>query len=450
MPTAIGLMFVIAATYCFAKGADELFCLLIFSTLFNASSITSSFGLGPFYFVAFMFLARSFLDVLTSKQPQTSFKGKKLLVLFGFIGVLSAFTLPFIFAGVHIDSPKATEDELFLRPPLHFGPSNVAQAAYLVMQILIVFMAVRRRSDQALFRTTRAFWLSCYFLVAIVFIQFACLHVGVSFPYKFFQNNPSQVGAVAGVESGNIESRVMGPFSEPAAAGIVLATFAAALLPQLFAGKRKTIALLFALMALVMVRSASSLATVAFMTACVIFAYPMFRFPWFIKTTRLKRVSGLLLVVTLVALTVLASPLRKSLLSQTVDKSDSTSFVNRTTRDLNALQITSETHGFGVGLGSERPSSLVTTLLSNVGIIGFLVFTLMYIRLLSNATGENAWLRWAGYATLIDMACAGPSITAPAMWIMLALAVRLGSNNPVAAFENSSLQALPATAGLQA
>jgi hypothetical protein len=74
----------------------------------------------------------------------------------------------------------------------------------------------------------------------------------------------------------------------------------------------------------------------------------------------------------------------------------------------------------------------------------------MYIRLLSNATGENAWLRWAGYATLTDMAIAGPSITAPSMWIMLALAVRLGSNNPIADFDNSNLQALPATAGLQA
>jgi hypothetical protein len=230
----------------------------------------------------------------------------------------------------------------------------------------------------------------------------------------------------------------------------MLSTFAAALLPQLFAGKRKTIALLAAFMALVMVRSSAALATVAIVTACVVFAYPMLRFPWFIKMERLKRVSGLLIVVALIAVAIIASPLRQSVMSQTVGKSDSQSFVNRTTRDLHALQIAVDTYGIGVGLGSNRPSSLVTTLLSNVGIIGFLVFIVMYIRLLSNATGENAWLKWAGYACLIDMSLAGPSITATTMWIVLALTVRIGGHKATASSDDRNLQTLPATVGLRA
>ena len=123
----------------------------------------------------------------------------------------------------------------------------------------------------------------------------------------------------------------------------------------------------------------------------------------------------------------LASGYRETLISLTVSKSGSGSFINRTAADLYALQLLAMTHWIGVGLGSNRASSLVTSLLSNVGIAGVLCFTIFLWRLFRSLATEYAWLARSAFALLVNMFIGVPDVTMPLLWIPILTAVQLNA-----------------------
>jgi hypothetical protein len=247
----------------------------------------------------------------------------------------------------------------------------------------------------------------------------------IPFPYSLLQTNPGY--AIANVTPGAL-SRVMGTFTESSGAGLVLSALAAAILSRVLDGKLNMAGFLVVLAALAMVRSSSAIAAVALTTGIMLLYYPIIRFPWYVRLYRLRRLTGLAAGVFIAVLILVWSPLRTSLASLTLDKTSSVSYFARTTRDLFSLKIALDTHGLGVGLGSNRTSSLLTSLVSNVGVAGLLVFLWMYFRLLSNAKGTAIWIKWAGVALFLDMAFATPDINTPFLWALLALVVRLGTS----------------------
>jgi hypothetical protein len=64
-----------------------------------------------------------------------------------------------------------------------------------------------------------------------------------------------------------------------------------------------------------------------------------------------------------------------------LEKRDSSSFDQRSGADLIAMNVFIQTGGIGIGLGSHRPNNLVMTLLSNLGIAGFLSFVFFAFQL---------------------------------------------------------------------
>jgi hypothetical protein len=105
-----------------------------------------------------------------------------------------------------------------------------------------------------------------------------------------------------------------------------------------------------------------------------------------------------------------------------------------------------QTHGIGVGMGSNRPSSLITSLLSTVGLAGCVLFLIAYFRLLMNAAGEFSWVRWAGLVLLINAAFSSPDFTTPWIWVILGFAVQMDTAAPEVEPETESLPvAEPAT-----
>jgi hypothetical protein len=63
-----------------------------------------------------------------------------------------------------------------------------------------------------------------------------------------------------------------------------------------------------------------------------------------------------------VAAIVAVPSLSRAVYAETVEKSEGMSFVSRVLVDANALALFANTYGLGVGLGSNRPSSLIATL----------------------------------------------------------------------------------------
>jgi hypothetical protein len=351
---------------------------------------------------------------------KTNLKGKYLLIAFGFLGVFSAFVYPFIFAGVHVYLPKvvAIDDGFFYRPPLQFSFSNIAQAVYLVLDVLVVFAAASARKSN---KARSLYDLAFYGLAGLVFVQFLCLYFGISFPYSLFQNNPGYLMATATGQ--DLAVRVMGTFTEPSGAGMMLALFFAGYFYEYFSGTGSVLKPIIAAVSIGLVRSSSSLAAMLAVTALIPICRPFFRYPWFVRPARLAKVVGVLTVATLIVL----SPLSTMLREYTTDKSETLSYVHRTAADVFSLQLAADTHWIGVGLGSHRPSSLLASLLSTMGVLGLIIFLLMLIQIARNVTGEHLWIRWAILAVLVDMCLGGPDITQPTLWIVLALAAHYGT-----------------------
>jgi hypothetical protein len=114
-----------------------------------------------------------------------------------------------------------------------------------------------------------------------------------------------------------------------------------------------------------------------------------------------------------------------------LEKSDGDSFKVRLESDLHSFEILWRTYGLGVGLGSNRPSSFLTFLLSNVGIFGFLLFALFLVTLSRlalhnisrfNHGSMNNWAvagAWGLWATIVAKFSAQPDLSFPPMWVWI-------------------------------
>lgn len=116
-----------------------------------------------------------------------------------------------------------------------------------------------------------------------------------------------------------------------------------------------------------------------------------------------------------------------------INKSKTSSFINRTTADLHALNLFFNTYGLGVGLGSNRPSSLLPYLLSQLGIVGTSLFTIFIVKISVFCYKTLRETEYFGFfflilSVLINQLIAYPDITNPTLWqfIYLALITSLG------------------------
>jgi hypothetical protein len=116
------------------------------------------------------------------------------------------------------------------------------------------------------------------------------------------------------------------------------------------------------------------------------------------------------------------------------EKSLTQSSHDRTATVWEALRITSETYGLGVGLGSNRPSGMLFYIASNLGIPGLVLFAstmwVLYramgaaLRSNSNSKQAASFLVAAGWATVIElvaMASSGGDVTSSLLWVCMAL-----------------------------
>ncbi len=124
------------------------------------------------------------------------------------------------------------------------------------------------------------------------------------------------------------------------------------------------------------------------------------------------------------------------------NKSQSTSFQERAFADLLALNISVETYGIGVGLGSHKANSLLLTVLSNVGIAGLLAFCAFLLHLFRSGPlpGKEmhrhvgsvlAPFRWGLAGLLVIHVFSNPNLSSLVLWVemggLLALAASLRS-----------------------
>ncbi len=420
MPTLEGIVFIPLAFYFFIFRPNLLFPLLIVSTMFEASSVLSSGSIGvqPYYCIAPLYILR-FFPLSLRRRRGTGDPSTKLWIAFAIVSVLSAFTLPFLFDGTPVYDPRVSVDDNFISPAhLHFQFTNIVQSVFLALNVLLVITS--SRAAQSTKSAQKAFMWSAYFLISVVIVETLFFWLGVPFPTKLLNNNPGY--SLANINSSTL--RPNGSFAEPSMAGAVLAAFVAAFLWRYFAQKENILRAGIAVLACLFVASTSSFMAVFIALVVLLLANPVLRLPWFVRIDRLKRISVFLASFTLAAVSLLIPAFRSLLLSQTIEKRGSDSALVRLGADAFALNLLIQTHGLGVGLGSNRPSSLITSVLSQVGLVGCILFLCAAWKTFWPLPKDQRWIGMAALGLMVSMGLGLPDLSFPFLWVLICLAVQ--------------------------
>ena len=428
MPTIIGVIFLCLGMFCFFWKEDGLLGLLIIASVFQAASVINigSRGIQPYYLIALFIIARAAMNLALGKQPR-NMPRQTWLLFFVVIAIASSFILPVVFAGMPVYGHEVGIDEGgTIRPPLHFDLTNVAQAGFLAWHVATAYAVLVLTFSER--KTRKAYVWAFYLLVAFVAAQSLFQLAGITFPDSIVRNNPGYgISDPAFISHG---LRSPGSFAEPSFGGAFLAFYCIGFTADYLSGKGGISKVLLSLAASGVVESSGTLLVIGICIFALFIRYRPFRIPWYINLARLKRLSLILFLAVapvLIGLLV-SSSARQLLVENTLEKQGSSSFFNRTTSDIYALHVFSETWGLGVGLGGNRASSMLTSLLSNVGAAGVLSFGMFYFGVFTNLPEAYNWYRWGAFALLLNMIVDIPDVTFPLLWVSIMLAIQFSDD----------------------
>lgn len=369
-----------------------------------------------------------------------------LVLLFPFIlvvcgALLSSFIMPRLFEDDVLVWPQKVV-AFFVRSPLAPNAGNITQDMYLAINaLLLVTAALYLTKPGARLGLLIDCYLLCGLLVAFVGLwQFAGSMLHIPFPTQFFLSNPGW--ALLSDQTMGSLTRLNGTFSEPAA----LSAYACATLCTsvwiILNGDRRILprlALCAALLILLLATASTGYITLLAMSALLVLR------GLFSKNVVLRRRTittlGLVLVLvgTAAILMSFATPKIAStvqtVLNATLNKTQSTSYRERSTADFDSLQELYATYGLGVGWGSNRSSSLLPGLFAAIGLwgVGILIwfgFALTWQARRAVQLTDNSMLRYAIrgssaslLSNLISAMLSGPTISSPDFYLMLAILV---------------------------
>jgi hypothetical protein len=393
MPTIIGVIFFCAGAYCFLRKEDGLLGMLIIASVFEASSAlnVAERGIQPHYVIATFIIARALLNGVLGFRPGGPMPQGKWLLIFGAVAIFATLVFPFVFAGTPIYDPKLGIDEP-TRPPLQFGLNNVAQAVFVAWHIAAAYAVLHIRYSA---KTTRRVYIFAFYLaLAFVFAQSFCSLTGLPYPDSVFRNNPGY--GIVELEKISHGVRCPGTFTEPSIAGAFIAMYGVSFLAEYLTGKGGVFRVVIALLGVGLIASSGALLSLAICFVILAICYSPFRLPWYINIRQARRIVGIsfLIVAPVILLLAVSAGYRDTLLMLTVSKGETGSFLNRTASDLYGLQLFVQTYGLGLGLGSNRSSSLFTTLLSCVGLIGTFSFGMFYSNMIIDISDVTFPLLW--------------------------------------------------------
>lgn len=420
--TVIGLGFLVLFAYVMIFRREHfLFCVALAMTVPDSAFIVvRGIGVSP-YFVSLILLAILSAAALiwpplsSQRAPANTWTPMALLsVALAVYIVLLTVGAPAWFAGTPIVSPRlsGTNEAGAVFTPLAFTDSNIAQLGYFFLNVGLVFYIARTsRRESAM----QMLMLGLGVGIAIALFVTAVESLVTYDIHQVFDNSPRNFYATE-----LSEVRMRGQFSEPSH----LAAFATAALAFMLAatrvttGKLKIAAILIVVMSAVcVVGSGAGTAAIAILPLAIVYVVgAVVRI-----ITSWKVHPGVVVAIpAAVALLVLALPTAIRAVTDLVSsKLDSISYVIRAPQDSNAWDVLWQTHGLGVGLGSNRSSSLGMMMLSTVGIPGTVILVVL-LGFVLVAAARTASVRPAAWALLAYATCAVISMadfTNPVLWL---------------------------------
>ncbi len=436
--TVLGAVLIPVAIFYFICKPFYLLPLLVITSLLEVGSVFNGaignfeFGLPPFYMVAVLIALRLVMLLKRKRKILPSLNDPMrgaavLLVAFWAWSFLSAFLMPQIFAGMPVYSPReGLNIEFNDLAALRWTMSNLAQAFYLTLDVAAVLYALHVvKTEKQSGQLATAFYWAIFIAVGAGLLQRVAPS---SFPYEVFNNNPSYYQGFDQEIDGF--RRISSTFAEPSFAGSYLSAVAVGLLASYLGGKRSFRKLLVLLPVIaVLVDTTATTGYIAF--AASFFLLLIYFNPMSKKTksesSAFKGWIGILAALSIGAAALFLNPaLFDAVSAVTVEKMGGWSFFHRLAADIYALTLVKNTYGMGVGLGSNRPSSLLMALLSTVGLVGTGLFGMMLYKIAQLYPGRRASSHihvacWALLGLLIADAIGVPDPNRPALWGMFVM-----------------------------
>jgi hypothetical protein len=450
---AIGAIFIPLALGIFFARPRYLVPLMLVASIFGAASVldfnigTLALGLQPYYFVATLVAIRAvpvllrYRNIMHRLEPSVR-RTVGTLVAFCLWAVASSFVLPVVFRGTPVLDPHSGVGDIVVAfalqgetSPLHWGFGNLAQAVFVVLNLVAVLYVIgsgRGSREGRISSGTLRATITVVSLIAL--LQSLAAWSGWSFPYSFFNNNPGYSQAYEAVFED--VRRVNSTFTEASSAGGFLAAGALGLAAaQIYGRQAGLFAIFLAVIGLLLTTSTTGYATFllggALLLVYLVRAGSQKKLP--------RNVVRRLLYAVLLAgggvatLLVVSSSLREAAVEMTFNKGDSLSLIGRVSADLYSIELLKTTYGLGTGLGSNRPSGLWAYLLSNVGLIGTVLFLFFIARLFaqlvsasrSQRAGPVVLVTWMLAGLLIAQGIALPDLSWPPLWAVLIVAASL-------------------------
>lgn len=438
--TVLGALFVLAAVVAFLCRPSFVVYVLAASAAFPASAavVVAGNALTPFALLGLL----AAVTLLFDRRRIRAGRGRSMLLVFVLWSLVVTIVGPKLFAGMAVLSPRDGIDNAVVAPArLAFSVSSLAQAVYLLVGALVVLFLARSGARSTVAAVPLAIGTGLSALSAVFSMA------GIAWPHEFFDTNPNVLYSDT---SDGGSSRLRGIFNEPSElAGFSLgaAAFFAVAAARSRGWGRVLYAGFGALAVVNLGLSSSGTAAVGVVVFAAFAAVAIF--------VHLIRSNGrsvpyvLFAVIVGAAAAVAFGAQTIGWIDQIVNgKVGSDSYLTRTASDLFSLRLAAETGGIGVGLGVNRPSSLLTMLISSVGVIGVVAFAAFAFSVARGALATPAAQPafWSLVALLIAKSVSLPDLSTPLLWLLLGVCASASWTTqpvrPVDAFERGQLKPL--------
>jgi len=398
---------------------------------FNGDVSGFSFAINSYYFLGLMLLPVSFVLLISGQLRVNIYVKRILAILFLLVvwGIVSSFLNPLLFENILVFSPRLGIDTQVKYGPtaLVWSFSNFGQAIYLLINfniVLILLMKVRTKNE---FKNVflKSFKVAIPIMIVFVVWQICSKMYGIYFPSEIIYSVNDRGFAD---QTMNGLFRISGTMIEPSVLGGVLASL---LICSMWL-KTYSNSFLFKIYPIIIILSAfATLSTTGYVATllviCASFIQIVIRALFYLKVRGFALIYFVILVIVLFYLYFQFGEFLQNLIGVILfDKLESISMVSRSAANNHAFDVFKDTYGMGAGLGSNRPSSFLFAILSNLGIIGVILTSALLFEIINAYSKLRKVDRNLDYTFLMfisflsSMVIAIPDLSNEFLWICLA------------------------------
>ena len=426
MFSALGVLFAILFVFVLITRRQHfIWCVAIAMPFFDSAMITiGAFSISPYYFALLLLVVTEAFDSLRNSSRPGSRESRTDLATI----LLAAFTLwstlitavgPTLFRGMRVvPSGLGSGDAAIRGAPLDYTISNLAQVVYLLLNVFLVFYVKRSHAS-----VLNALAMGLGIGVLVASTNAATFILGVPWPHELFDTS------ARGLYANDLSSvtRLRAQFSEPSH----LAAFLVAAIPffafYLAFGRRDRskfmsvvagIGLPLAVACLALANSGTGIVA----SAIVLGSAGLTLAARWALSRRAPVAIYMFAPAIGVALVVALPRLIDFLSSSASSKSVSESYLIRSSMDENAIQVVRASLGIGVGLGSNRASSLALMLASTIGLIGLILFFAIVIYVIAYARSSLRPETWMLIGIVVSGVVSFSDFSSPILWLGIAAA----------------------------